>query len=217
MQTVVKEPSKYMDMLFPQLDAYIQKLLAEQDMIPAERQQTLQQLANYISKRGQNLTQLNFICTHNSRRSHISQIWAATAAQYFGLEHLMTYSAGTEATAFNPRAVAAMERIGFQVNKPGGDNPRYEVHMGLELPPLVCFSKTINDAANPTSNFAAIMTCSDADENCPVVLGADWRLALTYEDPKVADDTPAETDRYDERVQQIGRELVYAFGLVRSL
>jgi arsenate reductase (thioredoxin) len=202
--------------LFPALKTHVGQLLAEAPLIPPARQQLLQQLAAYLR---QQIAQeapvaLHFICTHNSRRSQIAQVWAATAAAYFAIPNLTTYSGGTEATAFNPRAVAALERVGFRITDPGGDNPHYRVEAGPDLPPLVCFSKTIGDARNPQQDFGAIMTCAEADESCPYVPGAAWRLSLTYDDPKEADDTPAETDRYDERVAQIGRELLYAFQLV---
>ena len=58
------------------------------------------------------------------------------------------------------------------------------------------------------------MTCSDADENCPFIPGAEMRLPLTYEDPKEADDKPEERAVYDERVRQIGREIFYAMQLI---
>jgi arsenate reductase len=80
----------------------------------------------------------------------------------------------------------------------------------------ICFSKTFDDPFNPDKNFAAIMTCSDADENCPFVPGTEFRLALTYKDPKEADDSPEEASRYDERVRQIGREILYVFSLVAN-
>ena len=172
-------------------------LLAEAALIPAPRQELLNRLTNYLVQKlaDKQPVALNFICTHNSRRSHFGQIWAAVAAAYFGQMDIITYSGGTESTAFNPRAVAALERAGFQINNPGGENPRYEVHFALDIPPLVCYSKTYDDPANPQTRFAAIMTCSDADENCPFIPGAELRLPLTYEDPKIADDTPEEAAR----------------------
>ena len=202
--------------LYPMLKDYIDELLQELNFIPEERKELLAQLARYIREKRTNdhLVALNFICTHNSRRSHLSQIWAATAANYYGLDNVTTYSGGTEATAFNPRAVAAMERVGFQIENPGGTNPHYLVSFSSDIPALECFSKTFDDPFNPKKAFAAIMTCSDADENCPFIPGVELRLPLTYKDPKEADDTPEETARYDERVRQIGREIFYAMQLV---
>lgn len=196
------------------LSNLIQQLRSEEELISPERQQLLQQLAEYIRTNKEEAIQLNFICTHNSRRSHLAMIWAAVAAEVFLLPQVHTYSGGTEATAFNPRAVAALERAGFRVGNPGGENPHYLVAYSVTRPPLECWSKTWDDPVNPTRDFAAIMTCSDADENCPYIPGVNLRLALTYEDPKVADDTPAEVQKYDERLREIGREILYAFSRV---
>lgn len=203
---------------FPALKSYIEDLQREAEMIPKTRKEQLAKLAKYIERKKNSdaSVSLNFICTHNSRRSHISQIWTAAAIAYLGLDSLTTFSGGTEATAFNPRAVAAMERAGFQIQNPGGDNPHYLVFFSQSLSPLECFSKTFDDPFNPQKEFAAIMTCSQADENCPFIPGAEWRLALTYEDPKEADDTPGERARYDERVRQIGREIFYAISLAQK-
>lgn len=201
--------------MYPGLTKYIEIIQKEVDTIPDERKELLQRFADYIrtKKEAGKTIALNFICTHNSRRSHISQIWAIAAAAHYGIQ-LNTYSGGTEATAFNPRAVAAMERAGFQIENPGGENPHYLVHFSEEAPALECFSKTFDDPFNPSKEFGAIMTCSHADENCPFIPGVEFRLPLTYEDPKEADDTPEETARYDERVQQIGREIFYGMSLV---
>jgi len=203
--------------LLSSLSSYVTKLISEAGRIPLARQQQLHQLAAYVkARRGTERIALNFICTHNSRRSHLAQIWAATAAYYYGVPTVQTFSGGTEATAFNPRAVAAIKRAGFSVEEGEGGNPVYTIRFASAAEPLQCFSKVYDDSVNPKGNFAAIMTCSDADENCPFIPGVDLRLPLTYEDPKVADDTPAESERYDERVQQIGREIFYAFSLVHE-
>lgn len=191
---------------------FVQSLIQEEELIPEARKELLQRLSAYVdSRRSADRIALNFICTHNSRRSHLAQIWAATAAYYYGVQGVQTFSGGTEATAFNPRAVAAMQRAGFQIDSSEGDNPIYSVSYAADAAALQCFSKVYDHDSNPQAQFAAIMTCSDADENCPFIPGVDLRLALTYEDPKLADDTPEETARYDERVRQIGREIFYAF------
>lgn len=200
----------------PELQLYVERILPEKDRISEERKQRLERIAEYIAEKGSRGedVRLVFICTHNSRRSHFGQIWAAAAAAWYGIDGIYTYSGGTEATAFNPRAVAAAERAGFKINNPGGDNPRYEVSFAENGPALLCFSKVYDDPFNPQRGFAAVMTCSDADENCPFIPGAELRAPVTYEDPKAADDTPAETARYDERCRQIATEMFYLFSRV---
>ena len=157
-----------------------------------------------------------FICTHNSRRSHIAQIWAQAAAAYYGIENFVSYSGGTEATAFNPRAVKAMREAGFNIEATsGGTNPHYEVRFSNEAHALIAFSKKFDSEDNPQKDFAAVMTCSHADENCPVVSGMEKRISLPYDDPKDFDDTPQEGLKYAERVREIGTEILYAFSQVK--
>ncbi|MDP6908213.1 MAG: protein-tyrosine-phosphatase, partial [Flavobacteriales bacterium] len=181
-----------------------------------DRKSVLEDLAAYIKENlsHEKKVKLIFICTHNSRRSHFGQIWAETAASYFGIDNLEAYSGGTEATAFNPRAVAAVERAGFTIDKASGENPRYQVSLSEESKPMVCFSKKFDHSTNPTQKFAAVMTCSDADENCPFVPGAEYRARITYNDPKAADGTLEESLVYDKRCAQIAREMFYVFSKV---
>lgn len=194
--------------LYPELAQLVKELRAQAAEIPVKRQEKLRYLATYAAQHQP--ANLNFICTHNSRRSHLGMIWAAVAGHLSGREDVATFSGGTEATALNHRMVEALSRAGFRVHNPGGENPRYEVRYAENAPPLICFSKRYNDPANPVADFLAVMTCDDADVNCPLIPGADFRLSLTYRDPKEADDTPGEAARYDERLRQIGRELLFA-------
>jgi arsenate reductase len=200
----------------PELEQYIKRAALHIDEIPTARKRLLDDLADFVSsrRRAEEETSLTFICTHNSRRSQMGQLWAAAAAAHFGVEGVRTFSGGTEATAFDPRAVAAIERAGFAVKNPGGTNPRYRVTYAGDAPAIECFSKTYDDPFNPSEGFAAIMTCSDADEACPVVFGAARRLPIRYEDPKAADGTPSETATYDARCLQIASEMLYAFSRV---
>lgn len=197
-----------------EIETQINQLKSSFNMISDERKELLKKFAGYISNKlkeskGVNLT---FICTHNSRRSHISQIWAQTAAEYYNIPNIKCYSGGTEATAFNPRAVKAMERAGFKIEKKDDSgNPVYLVYYSDDKVPLECFSKVYSDNYNPQKDYAAIMTCSDADENCPVVFGADARFPIRYNDPKEFDNTEAEEIKYSEKVEEIGREILFAF------
>jgi len=195
----------------------IQQLIDRMDVesISEPRRQELDVLIRYLqSKVDQNLPiQLNFICTHNSRRSQFSQVWAKVAADYYGFP-IESFSGGVEVTAFNERAVASLERFGFLVVKDGMENPRYTVRWSENSDPLIVFSKLYDDVVNPTENFAAIMTCSHADENCPIVVGCEERIPIRYDDPKEYDDTPREAEMYDARSLEIATELFYVFSNV---
>lgn len=204
--------------LYPDLARTAAARIQEFEQIPADRKKALEKLALWVRTQldTEQTPRLVFICTHNSRRSHISQIWAQTAARVYGLPEVRTYSGGTEATAFNPRAVAAMKRAGFVIEKErDADNPHYAVSMGPEAESMEAFSKVYHQPPNPQSGFAAVMTCSQADQNCPMVQGAAFRVPVPYDDPKAADGTARESETYDARVAQIGREMFYLFSRVR--
>ncbi|WP_075350682.1 low molecular weight phosphatase family protein [Algoriphagus marinus] len=182
-------------------------------LISEDRKSLLDELAIYLveklKERGE--AKLNFICTHNSRRSQLSQVWGQALADYFKLP-IKCYSGGVEVTAFNPRAVATLLEDGFEVMVKGLENPHYSFVFGENQ--LITFSKLYNDPVNPESDFAAIMTCDHADENCPFIPGAAIRIPVRFEDPKAFDNTPLESQKYLERSRQIGAELFYVFSSV---
>ncbi|MBT1686171.1 low molecular weight phosphatase family protein [Dawidia soli] len=201
------------------LSKTVSQLTAEFNQIPAERKPVISELTQFMQDRVNSgkPVYLNFICTHNSRRSHLSQLWAQAATHYYGIPDVSCYSGGTEATAFNPRAVKAMQDTGFKITvQKDGDNPVYEVRFADDAPAVIAFSKTYDDPFNHNQDFAAVMTCSHADENCPVVLGSSARIALRYDDPKAFDGTELEAAKYAERVREIGREILFAFSQVKK-
>ena len=193
--------------LYPVLNDFIQGLLPPRP--DQEREEVLLQIATWI-KMKQTLGQvanLVFICTHNSRRSHLAQVWMATLLAYYQQDSIKTFSGGTEATAFYPEAVATLGRSGFRVASSEGNNPRFLLHYADTASPLICFSKVYDDPSNPAKDFAAVMVCSDADENCPFIPGAAARFSLPYKDPKIADFTPDVSSVYDERSREIATEM----------
>ena len=202
--------------MLPELKNSIEKAL--QMNIPVERLGVLQPLVDYIQFKidKKEEVNLNFICTHNSRRSQFSQIWAYTAANYFGIP-ANCYSGGVEVTSFNERAVESIKRSGFRVITKGNANPQYSVFHSEDSEPILAFSKLFDDPINKVDQFAAIMTCSHADENCPFIPGTEKRIPVRYEDPKSFDDTPEESVMYDQRSMQIASEMFYVFSKVREI
>jgi len=182
--------------------------------ISEERTLILMPLKDYIKEkvsRGLSVN-LTFICTHNSRRSHFGQVWAQIAAKHFGVKYVQTFSGGTEATACNPRTINALERAGCMIlSDEKSVNPLYSISYADESPVLKAFSKVFDDKENPQENFVAIMTCDSANEQCPLISGADLRLPVLYNDPKVSDDTVSEENTYDERCKQIATEMFWVF------
>lgn len=177
--------------------------------IPDNRKVMLDKFKDYIQNKLEigETPRLNFICTHNSRRSQFSQIWAQTAAAFFAID-VECFSGGVELTAFNERAVASILRCGFKVEKEGEINPKYSVYYETKSKPIVAFSKLFDDTPSP---FAAVMTCAHADENCPFIPAAECRIPVRYDDPKAFDDTALEAEKYDERSIQIASEMFYVF------
>lgn len=199
--------------------SYLKVRSTEFDQISLARKEDLGQIAEYVKQcqHKNRPARLVFICTQNSRRSHFGQIWAAAAAAYCEVPHVATYSGGTESSAFNPRAAAALERVGFDVQKTTDDeNPIYHVRYADDGPVITSFSKVFSDAPNPKHDFCAVLVCSSADEACPQVSGAAKRIAIPFEDPKAADGTPAEARTYDERSQQIAREMLYVMSVANE-
>jgi len=185
--------------------------------ISEERKELLKELIEYIQEKAINNDEirLNFICTHNSRRSHLSQVWAQTMAHYFQINNVFCYSGGTEATALFPMVVTTLQEKGFQIQSLAeGKNPIYSIKFSKKEPPIIGFSKVYDHPFNPTSSFAAIITCSQADTGCPFIAGTEKRIPITYEDPKVSDNTFKQTEVYSNRSLQIATEMYYVFSQI---
>lgn len=205
--------------LIEPVQLFVSRVQASLESLPEHRQELLNGVADYIAARvgkGEE-ARLVFICTHNSRRSQLAQVWCQVAAGHYAVPGVRAESGGTETTACNIRTVRALRRAGLSAVATTGDaNPVYLIQYADNVPPVRAYSKVYSASGLPTSGFAALMCCSDADERCPLVTGADGRFALHYEDPKVADDRADETARYDERNFQIAREMFYVMSRVAS-
>lgn len=185
--------------------------------IALERHEVLDPLINYIQQKwnNQEVIRLSFICTHNSRRSHLSQVWAQTMAFHFEILNVFCYSGGTEATALFPKVAETLINQGFHISKLSDNtNPVYAVKFDCNAHPVICFSKVFDADFNPSSQFAAIMTCASADEGCPFIAGAEQRLPVRYEDPKAFDGTDLMNQKYQERSLEIAREMYYVFSKI---
>lgn len=203
--------------LFPEIENVINILNFES--ISDDRKIILQPLVDFIQRKANNNQEirLNLICTHNSRRSHLSQVWAQTAAAHYGVKNVFCYSGGTEATAMFPVAAKTLAKQGFQIKTIAeGSNPVYAIKYAENEHPVIGFSKTFDDDFNPQSEFAAILTCSSADKGCPFIAGAEKRIPVTFEDPKAFDNTPQQAEKYEERSLQIATEMFYVFSQIKS-
>jgi arsenate reductase len=203
--------------LFVEIENVIKNLNIEN--ITTERKEILQPLIDYIQNKvtNQQEVRLSLICTHNSRRSHLTQVWAQTASAYFDIKNVFCYSGGTEVTAMFPMVAKTLEDQGFKIKAISeGSNPIYSIKYSQNEHPIIGFSKTYDDDFNPESQFAAIMTCSQADGGCPFIAGAEKRIPITYEDPKAFDNTPQQAEKYEERSLQIATEMFYVFSKIKQ-
>lgn len=204
----------------PTLFKPIKKFINELDTltITNDRKAVLQPLTDYIQSKIDNnqKIRLNFICTHNSRRSHLSQVWAQAMANYFSIKNVVCYSGGTEATALFPLVAETLKNSGFEINTLSkNNNPVYSIKYSKNEHPIIGFSKKLDSDFNPKSAFAAIMTCSQADGGCPFIAGAEKRIPITFEDPKAFDNTPLQAEKYLERSIQIATEMQYVFSQIK--
>lgn len=185
--------------------------------VSEERKEVLQPLVDYIQNKVNlnDIIRLNFICTHNSRRSHLSQIWAQTMAFQFEIQNMFCYSGGTEATAMFSKVGETLQNQGFEILQLSeSENPVYAIKFSENEQPIIGFSKTYFDAFNPKNNFGAIMTCNNADEGCPMVFGAEARFPIKYDDPKAFDGTAVMNEKYAERSLQIASEMYFVFSQI---
>ena len=203
--------------MYSSLKNTIEKL--QYKSISEERKITLQPLIDFIQQKtndGKDIN-LNFICTHNSRRSHLSQIWAQAGANYFHIQNVNCYSGGTEETALFPKVAETLMNQGFNIFKISNEsNPIYSIKIDDNALPVIGFSKKYDNPFNPVSDFAAILTCSQADEGCPFIQGAKKRIPITFEDPKISDNTPEQSKVYAERSLQIASEMFYVFSMIKK-
>jgi arsenate reductase len=199
------------------LSIYIKEVLSQN--INEDRKIILQPLIDFIQQKvkDQKSIDLNFICTHNSRRSHLAQIWAQTASAYFKISNVNCYSGGTETTVLFPKIAETLFDSGFNIWKLNeNENPVYVIKYDENAQPIIGFSKKYDDPFNPRNSFAAVMTCSQADGGCPFIAGVEKRIPITFEDPKISDGTSEQTKVYNERSLQIAAEMFYVFSNINK-
>ena len=204
-------------MLYPEIASITSRFSPEN--ISEERKEVLKPLIDFVQAKAlsQEEIRLNLICTHNSRRSHLAQIWAQAAAEYYQIPKVICYSGGTEATAMFPVVAETLKLSGFRIQALStGANPVYAVKYSEDQHPVIAFSKTYDNEFNPEGGFAAIMTCSQADGGCPFISGAEKRIAITYDDPKAFDNSPQQAEKYNERSLQIAEEMFYVFSQIKK-
>jgi arsenate reductase (thioredoxin) len=99
-----------------------------------------------------------FVCTHNSARSQMAE----GMVRAWGGGRFEAFSAGTEASAVRPEAIAVMREIGIDISG----------HTSKTILPFL------------GEEFAWVITvCDQAKESCPVIPGATQQAHWSIDDP----------------------------------
>ena len=187
--------------------------------IDKKRTDLLTKIAQFISSElmADKKVHLNFICTHNSRRSQLCQVWASYAVNYFKLKNIDCYSGGTAVTAFYRNTVKTLQEVGFnfEIIEFSHQNPVYKISYKNCTKPIIGFSKLYDDSYNKKP-FIAITTCSNAEENCPFIPDAIERFHLPFTDPKISDGTKSQAETYLKTSKQIAGEIYFIFEMIKK-
>jgi two-component system sensor histidine kinase SenX3 len=129
-----------------------------------------------------------FLCTHNSVRSQMAE----GLLRHLARGCFEAHSAGTEAIAVRPQAIAAMDEIGIDISDQK--------------------SKTLERYLGEPFDYV-ITVCDEANGACPVFPNAKQRLHWSFEDPSQASGTEEERLEVfrrarDEIRQRIEGELI---------
>lgn len=175
----------------------------------------INEIVNYIYKKTSEnkIPKLNFICTHNSRRSQFCQFWASFFSNYYNIK-CEVYSGGTVETEVHKSVLNNISDYGFNISFKECNNPIYSIKFKNQNLGNY-FSKFYYNFENPKNEFAAIMTCSDAENNCPVVEGSEIKFSLPYEDPKKYDKSKNEKNEYKKTSESIASEMNYLFKTIK--
>ena len=175
----------------------------------------INEIVNYIYKKTSEnkIPKLNFICTHNSRRSQFCQFWASFFSNYYNIK-CEVYSGGTVETEVHKSVLNNISDYGFNIIFKECNNPTYSIKFKNQNLGNY-FSKFYYNFENPKNEFAAIMTCTDAENNCPVVEGSEIKFSLPYEDPKKYDKSKSEKNEYKKTSESIASEMNYLFKTIK--
>ena len=195
------------------------KLASKNIKLAEDRKKILLKISETVAREytENNVVNLNFICTHNSRRSQLGQVWAFYAANYFNL-NIHAFSGGTEVTAFYRNTVKTLQAVGFdfKIVEFSHQNPKYLISYKESTRSIFGFSKRFDDETNKNP-FIAITTCNNADKNCPFIPTAIERFHLPFVDPKFSDGTPEQSATYLKTNEQIAAEIFFIFTEIKRI
>lgn len=133
-----------------------------------------------------------FLCTHNSCRSQMAE---GIVNHDLG-ETFQAFSAGTEATSVNTKAIEVMREIGIDLSG----------HR----------SKIMDEFAQEKLDYV-ITLCGDANESCPLFFGGVQRIHLGFGDPSRMTGSDEAVMEEFRRVRDEIRQKLVEFLLSREL
>jgi len=176
------------------LDKYIDNL--DNVILEDYQEKRVKKISQELKSSINTYKKIVFICTHNSRRSQLCEVWGSILSKRFNLD-LFFYSAGTKKTEVYTEVIKSLQRAGLEIDMEGKIKL---MHNQIEL-----HSKTLDEIKE--DEFIAMMTCSDAEKNCPVDQRSKKNIILFYDDPKKYDRTIHESNEYDKTCRLIASEL----------
>jgi len=201
---------------YNQIQLFCLEITSSFKYIPSSRLQLLDGIVLEINEFLNNKKNLNFlfVCTHNSRRSQFANVWAEIAATFYNLNSIKSYSCGTEKSIVSKNTIQTLKDLGIRIeNHPSIPNA-FHAFYGKELF-IDVFSKKYSDPTISKEDTIAIMTCSDADQNCPIIPYAKNRISLNFKDPKRFDNTSSFKMEYQKTGKEIAREIFYIFSKLK--
>ena len=136
---------------------------------------------------------------------------------YFKLDFIKPYSGGTEIETVNLNVINSLINSGLKIEKTHKGKAIYLLKSFKKDKGINLYSKVYNSKLNPSKHFIAIMTCSDADQMCPVIKGAEKKVSLPYSDPRVSDNTGLKKEVYNQTCSIIAKEMFYLMKQVKKI
>ena len=127
------------------------------------------------------------LCTHNSARSQMAEGWIRKYAAAADVP-VEVWSAGTEATAVKPDAIAVMAEVGIDLSGHA--------------------SKTLDGVPDPWAFDLVLTVCDAANEACPAYPARTERRHVAFPDP--SGETLARWREVRDAIGAISRRMVEA-------
>ena len=165
-----------------------------------KRKKRLDNIASVINENLNKTRSIVFLCTHNSRRSQICEVWGKVFAEIYR-KKININSAGAFKTVVHSQVYESIVKCGLVV-----DNKK---EIFFDKKKFKLNSKTIDSLT--MKNFIAVMTCSNAEKSCPNDPRSIRNIKMFFNDPRIYDETDKMSREYLNTTIYIAEELNYIF------